>query len=141
MAKSKRFSGSKSTKNTKLKSISPSNTGNEFFVISFGRIIPGDFCYTELDINLKASMAEAIFMRKSITWNEIDKIDRRTLGYEKLEAANIKAPAPKADQDIQEKYYCFRFANNDGRMVGYRRSNIFYILWIEKNKNLYDHGS
>ena len=38
-----------------------------------------------------------------------------------------------------DKYEVIRFSKEDGRVVGFRKSNVFYILWIDCKFKLYNH--
>ncbi len=38
-----------------------------------------------------------------------------------------------------EKYDVIRFSHNNGRIVGFRKNHVFYILWIDCEFKLYPH--
>ena len=48
------------------------------------------------------------------------------------------SPCPHLTEDVQ-RLIAFRFAGN-APMVGYRVQAIFYILWLDRDFTLYDHG-
>ena len=63
-----------------------------------------------------------------MTWQEIINVPRHGLGHEIIpndESVNILA---------------FRFSGQKP-MVGYRQENVFYIIWLDRNFTLYDHGN
>jgi len=107
-------------------------------IFSLERIQAGDFCFSSLDQEHKAMFSEAIYRRKSITWNDIKLTDRHGLGIEKIPKKTIKAPIPKFITEEVEHFLVFRY-HGMNPMVGYRQKDIFFVLWFDHNFSLYDH--
>lgn len=107
-------------------------------VFSLERVQPTGYCLSNLCKEDKAAFADAIFKRKSITWSDIKKLDRHALGFEKIDKASIKAPMPPFITEDMDSFLAFRFQGLRP-MVGYRKQNIFFVLWFDKDFTLYDH--
>ena len=93
-------------------------------IFSLERVQSGKFCFTKLDKADKSAFAEAIFRRRSLTWNEIQQIHRHKLGYEKIAISSIKAPIPPFITEDNHTLIAFRY-NGKKAMIGYRIKNIF----------------
>ena len=78
-----------------VKSVEPINYDQLPSIFSLEKIQQGKYCLSTLDQEHKAMFSEAIFRRKSITWNKIKRLDRHGLGTEKIPKSAIKAPIPK----------------------------------------------
>lgn len=86
----------------------------------------------------KAEFADALYRLSQLTWNAIQCAPRQGMGFEKLPQNIIRANIPKhVTQDVT--LLAFRFSGK--RMVGYRQRRTFYVLWIDRDFSLYDHGS
>ncbi|BAZ81969.1 hypothetical protein PN497_16920 [Sphaerospermopsis kisseleviana CS-549] len=73
-----------------------------------------------------------------LTWSQIHSQGRHQLGYEKISRDAIKAPIPKfITEDVN--FIAFRFSGIKA-MVGYRDGAIFYVIWLDRNFTLYNHG-
>lgn len=107
-------------------------------VFSLERIQQSGYCLSDLCKDDKAAFAESIFKRKSISWSDIKKIDRHSLGFEKIDKSSIKAPMPPFITEDMDHFLAFRF-HGMKPMVGYRKQNIFFILWFDKDFTLYNH--
>ncbi|UAA38792.1 hypothetical protein KIH87_19395 [Paraneptunicella aestuarii] len=94
--------------------------------------------FSSLDQEHKAMFSEAIFRRKSLTWNDIKSSDRHGLGTEKIPKTSINAPIPRFKTEDIENFLVFRYHGKDP-MVGYRQKDIFFVLWFDHNFTLYDH--
>ena len=82
--------------------------------------------------------ANAVFLRKNLTWNEIKRAGRHGLGTEKISKDAIKEATPKFITEEIDTYLVFRY-NGLKPMVGYRQRDVFYILWFDSDFTLYDH--
>lgn len=107
-------------------------------VFSLERIQQSGYCLSDLCKEDKAAFADAIFKRKSITWSDIKKLDRHALGFEKIDKSSIKAPLPRFITEDMDHFLAFRF-NGMKPMIGYRKQNIFFVLWFDKDFTLYAH--
>ncbi len=111
-------------------------------IFSRRHIQNGKYCFSQLDQKQKSDFAEALFRRKDLTWNDYHQIPKESLGYELLPFDCLKiASKPICVTEDLEKVIVIRFSGNDGRIVGFREQNIYYVLWIDCGFELYDHGS
>ncbi|NTV19048.1 MAG: hypothetical protein HGA83_06435 [Bacteroidales bacterium] len=110
-------------------------------LFSFRHIQPGQFCFSAMNHKQKGDFADALFRRKDFTWRDLYSLDHRKLGVEQLPAEIMKTKRPACLTEDVDKFSVIRFSNADGRIVGFRKEHIFYILWIDCNFELYDHGS
>lgn len=73
-----------------------------------------------------------------LTWQDIELASRHGNGKEIIAKSAINAPIPncvKEDTNLIALRFCGKKP-----MVGFRERNIFYILWIDRNFTLYNHG-
>lgn len=108
-------------------------------IFSLERLQGGKFCLQSLDQDGKANFAEAIFRRKNQTWKSIKGMPKHGLGFEKISVSSIKAAIPPFITPDVEHFLAFRF-HGKKPMVGYRKNDIFYVLWFDNSFTLYDHG-
>lgn len=121
-----------------VKSNEPTDYNKRPPVFSLEKLQPGDFCFSKLNKDHKSQFAEAIYRRKSLTWNEINCADRHALGYEKIPKDQIKQAMPLFITEDEDHLLVFRY-NGMHPMVGYRKKDVFYILWFDHNFKLYNH--
>lgn len=95
-------------------------------------------CLSNCTKDEKSALIDKIHRLSGLTWAEIKQKDRHKLGFEKIARSSIKTSIPShltPDVDL----IAFRF---DGMkpMVGYRREATFFILWLDRDFSLYNHG-
>ncbi|MDF1781943.1 MAG: hypothetical protein P1U67_11655 [Alcanivoracaceae bacterium] len=124
-----------------IKAIEPASTESDPVVFSFERIQSGKYCFSSLDAPHKIAVAESIFRRRSLRWSDAWGAGRHGLGLEKIGCDAIAgATIPKFITADKATLLVFRY-NGLAPMVGYRISQIFYVLWFDHDFTLYDHGS
>lgn len=133
-----RIKKQKPTQGHLVKSVEPINYDQLPPVFSLEKIQQGKYCLSTLDQEHKAMFSEAIFRRKSISWNEIKRLDRHGLGTEKIPKSSIKAPIPKFITEEVNDFLVFRYKGMNP-MVGYRQREIFFVLWFDHDFTLYPH--
>lgn len=121
-----------------VKSVEPINYDQLPPIFSLEKIQQGKYCLSTLDQEHKAMFSEAIFRRKSISWNEIKRLDRHGLGTEKIPKSAIKAPIPKFITEDVSDFLVFRYKGMNP-MVGYRQREVFFVLWFDHDFTLYPH--
>jgi hypothetical protein len=134
----KRIKANKAKQGGLVKSQEPPNYDNFPPIFSLEKLQPGNYCLSCLDQENKAMFAEAIFRRKSLTWNQIKQQDKHGLGTEKISKSSIKAPIPRFITEDVDDFLVFRY-HGLRPMVGYRQKDVFYVLWFDHNFSLYDH--
>lgn len=134
----KRIQASKPKQGNVVKSQEPTNYDSHPPIFSLEKLQPGKYCLSKLDQDHKAMFADAIFRRKSISWNEIKKLHRHALGTEKIAKSSIKAAIPSFITDDVDDFLVFRYKGLNP-MVGYRQRNVFFVLWFDHDFTLYNH--
>ncbi|MEL6880569.1 MAG: hypothetical protein AAFY33_10055 [Cyanobacteria bacterium J06643_4] len=74
-----------------------------------------------------------------LNWRELRAADKHGLGYEKISKKAIRPRIPLHITD-DVNLIAFRFSGKKP-MVGYRNGKTFYVVWLDRNFSLYDHGS
>jgi hypothetical protein len=93
------------------------------------------------DGNDCSCLGRKIVQITQLTWREAFGAPRHKNGCEKLPRVEIKKqPHPRAPKD--QFYYVFRLGGGgiNRTIVGTRKGDIFYPLWIDPQGALYDHG-
>jgi len=133
--KGRRFKGRKPKDNAKTKSQDTPDYNRHPPIFSLEKIQHGSYCFSSLNPENKASFADAMFRRKTMTWGDIIRADRHGLGTEKIDGSAIKAALPGF---VGTDFLAFRY-NGMKAMVGYRQKNVFFVLWFDHDFTLYDH--
>lgn len=107
-------------------------------VFSLERIQNGQYCLSALERIDKAAFADAIYRRRQITWQEIIDSGRHGLGFEKIPRHQIQAGIPRFITEDVDHFLAFRFSGTKP-MVGYRRNDVFFVLWFDHDFTLYPH--
>lgn len=85
----------------------------------------------------KAAFADTLDKLSQLPWAEINQAPRHGSGYEKIKRSAIKEPIPShVTEDVT--IIAFRFFGK-APMVGYRKLEVFHILWLDRLFTLYDH--
>jgi hypothetical protein len=116
----------------------PENTDNLVPLYSLEYMVSG-YCVESCQEAQRAHFAMALFKRRRMTWRELRVAPRHGLGSEKIARTSIRVTLPSMvteDVDILA-FRCIGTAP----MVGFRSGRTFNILWIDKNYEVYDHGS
>ncbi len=108
-------------------------------IFSLQYIQSGKFCFSLLEHKQKGDFADALYRRKDFTWHDLRQNDHRKLGVEQLPVEMMKERMPAFHTEDVEKYDVIRFSHNNGRIVGFRKNHVFYILWIDCGFKLYPH--
>lgn len=86
----------------------------------------------------KAAFADTLGKLSQLSWAEINQAPRHGSGYEKIARSAIKEPIPShVTEDVT--IIAFRFCGK-APMVGYRKLEVFHILWLDRLFTLYDHS-
>jgi hypothetical protein len=85
----------------------------------------------------KAAFADKLRQLSKLTWAQIMNAGRHGQGLEKISRDSIKSPVPSLYR--AEHFLAFRFFGK-APMVGYREGRTFFIIWLDPNFKLYNHG-
>lgn len=84
-------------------------------------------------------VAEAMFRRRERTWRQLRSDDKHGLGSETISRDALKVALPPCVTD-DATILAFRFKGK-APMVGFKLEGVFYILWLDRAFDVYDHGS
>lgn len=101
------------------------------------RFLHKDFSLEQCDKNEKAALVEQIYKLSLMTWSEIMMAPRHGIGSEKISRNSIK-PSINKNFTEDEAILALRFCGMKP-MVGIKRDNIFYILFLDTKFTLYNH--
>jgi hypothetical protein len=83
----------------------------------------------------KGEFAQRLQELSQLTWNQIVLAPRQGFGSETIALRSIKVAVPNHITD-DRRLLAFRFGDA-ARIVGYREDQIFHIVWIDPNHNVY----
>lgn len=99
------------------------------------------FSLAGCDKDQKAALIDQMFKLSQLTWRDLKFSHRHGPGYEKIARTSLNAEIPETIPE-DANIIAFRF-HGKAPMVGYRDGrtrSIFYIVWLDRNFRLYDHG-
>lgn len=94
-----------------------------------------NYTVRDLELSNKASFLHRLHDLCQLSWGKIQIAPREGLGHEKLRVASLKRKLnlPKELKEV----LVFRFEN--GRIIGFRKGQTFYIAAIDTRYDCYDH--
>jgi hypothetical protein len=103
-------------------------------------ITTGSYCVKRCRIDQFRSFSDKLRILSSLDWKTIESSPRETNGFELLPVSALREKMPPPFDKI-DKAMVFRFGANAGRIVGVRNTDdMFFILFIDHDFTLYDHG-
>lgn len=87
----------------------------------------------------QASLLKKIFALRNMAWRDIRSASRKGIGTEKIKKSSIKKPIPNSVTDDHDFFLAMSYQGHK-RIIGYKFQQIFYILWIDHDFSVYDHG-
>jgi hypothetical protein len=87
----------------------------------------------------RVHVLKRLFMLGKMSWRQILQAPRTGLGAEKIARTAINPPIPTSVTDDVDYFYALHYQGNK-RMIGYKPKGIFYVLWIDHNFTVYNHG-
>ncbi|MCD4655070.1 hypothetical protein K8T06_14180 [bacterium] len=110
------------------------STDNEHPVFCF-RYIQKGYCISDCEKEEKLSLIDSLLKRSKLSWKILKKTPHLKLGCEKIPKSSIKVDIPSSiTPDID--FIAFRFFRKMP-MVGYRTNEIFHIVWIAREHDIY----
>jgi hypothetical protein len=94
-------------------------------------------CLSSCEVPEKAAFADRLHEMSQLTWQQIAQADRHGQGSETIDRDAIKASIPSCiTEDVTIiAFRCIGMAP----MVGYKVHDTFYVVWIDRQYNLYPH--
>lgn len=86
----------------------------------------------------RAALAGKLFLLSQMTWQEIQNSPRHGLGSEKISRNSLKVAVPSRIPEDAE-FIALRY-HKKCPVVGFRGERIFYVVFLDHNFTLYDHG-
>jgi hypothetical protein len=100
----------------------------------------GDYCLSKCDDDEKAAFADTLHKLSKLPWREIQQSHRHGVGHETLPRYKFgdRVFPPVVTDDVT--ILAFRFSGTKS-MVGFRKDQVFVVLYLDRDYSLYDHGS
>ncbi|EMR5845461.1 hypothetical protein WJX39_001833 [Escherichia coli] len=100
--------------------------------------IQSSHCITKCQKDEKAGLADKLYRLSQLTWADIKQQGRHKLGFEKIARGAIKAGIPSHITEDVDHFLAFRFDDLKA-MVGYRLGSTFFVIWLDREFNIYKH--
>jgi hypothetical protein len=84
-------------------------------------------------------LAKRLFMLSRIPWKQIRGAPRTGFGSEEIPRAQVRPGVPSVVTEDVTFFHALHYVGNK-RFLGYRIGQVFYILWVDHNFSVYDHG-
>lgn len=84
-------------------------------------------------------LLKRIYMLNRLPWRDIRQASRKGYGVEKIARSAIKYAVPTTVTDDNDYFHALHYSGKK-RFIGYKVQQVFYILWIDHNFSVYDHG-
>ena len=92
-----------------------------------------------VDDKIKAIIATKMQHLSQISWEEIQKLPRQKAGHEKISQNSLKVSIPNNTPPDRE-FLSFRLGGGKNSVfIGYRKDQVFYVVWIDPNGKVYNH--
>lgn len=118
---------------------SKSSLGSNRPYFSFRFICTKDYCMKRCSNEQFKSLSDKLRILSELEWSQIDSSPRETNGYEMIPVSALSASVPDRFSD-QEAVCVFRFGGKKGRIAGVKFDKNFYVLFIDRDFTLYEHG-
>ena len=92
------------------------------------------YCVSKCSPQEKSDFVNAMLKRKDLAWKKLMLMGKHALGYEKISHLNVDIPNVAKDKQL----IAFRFSDKKP-MVGFRERDVFYILWFDREFEVYKH--
>lgn len=94
----------------------------------------GKTCLSKFDQANKSFLTDTLLELSQLTWNQI--ITGRVANHEKIPIRQFRNPLPISITPDIEKLVVFHFSRA-GRMAGFQSGNIYHIVQVSSNHDLY----
>lgn len=108
-------------------------------IFSFEKMVDGSgYSVNCCDAEHQSALLKRLFLLSRSNWRDIRESPKHGIGTEKISRKAIKAPIPTSvTQDVTLLALRYKGKNP---IVGYRDGRTFYLLYIDKDFTLYNHG-
>jgi hypothetical protein len=87
----------------------------------------------------RLALVKRIFMLSREPWRKIRAAPNKGMGSEEISRRQIKHGIPKLVTDDVDYFHSLYYMGKK-RFVGYKVGQVFYVLWIDHNFKVYNHG-
>lgn len=94
-------------------------------------------CLSKCTKDEKAALIDRLHELSQLTWQQIQQAHRHGQGSETIARTSMNVGVPPAITD-DTPILSFRFSGK-APMVGFRREDVFYLVWIDRAFNVYPH--
>jgi hypothetical protein len=84
-------------------------------------------------------LAKRMFMLSRMPWKQIRGAPRKGSGSEEIPRAQVKHAVPASVTPDVEYFHSLHYVGKK-RFLGYRVGQVFYVLWVDHDFKVYDHG-
>jgi hypothetical protein len=144
MAKQRKFINStQPQKKGKIKEVSSSSSSDWFYSDKSNpafslKYIQKKYSIENMPDDEKISLINRLSILSKMSWGDIKTAPRHGLGQEQIKRDSFNVAIPDfATPDV--KFLSLRY-NGKKPFVGFRDGKIFYILWVDYNFSVYNHG-
>jgi hypothetical protein len=95
-------------------------------------------CISNCTKDEKAALADRLHELSQLTWQQIAQCSRKGQGSEIIARSSIGEDSIPACITEDSNIIAFRFFGN-APMVGFRDAEVFFIVWLDRAFDLYDH--
>lgn len=114
---------------------------------SFRHICQRDYCVKKCSIEKMKSYSDKLRILSDLDWKSIESSPKETNGFELIPVRNIRGVLPEKFSRC-DNVWVFRFggggrvaSKTSGRIAGIRENERFFVLFVDRDFTLYDHGS
>lgn len=116
-------------------------------LFSFRHICQKDFCAKKMPVEKFKAYSDKLRILSDLEWSAIESSPKETNGFELMPVSSLNATLPTLFKTLQE-IWVFRFggggnvgSRTSGRIAGVREGDSFFVLFIDRDFTLYNHGS
>jgi hypothetical protein len=106
---------------------------------SFEYICQKDFCMKRCTVEQFKSLSDTLRILSSLEWKTISAAPKGTNGFEMIGSSQLNGTIPPQFK-AEKRIMIFRIAGKKGRIAGVRKAEKFFVLFIDRDFTLYDHG-
>lgn len=115
-----------------------SQDDNDYVLVSFQYLQKGyDLDDKSLTKDHRANLLSKLVLITQSTWTTFLMTSKRS-GFEMIERAKTKLN-PRGVTDDVKKLIVARFSSQKCRLIGFRRDNVFFVLYIDAKFTAYKH--
>lgn len=88
----------------------------------------------------KAALADTVIKLSQMTWGELRQSHHKGVGFERIPLEQISGARPSILTEDVNHLHVFRYYGKCP-MLGLKRDQIYYVIWLDNEMVRYNHGS